>query len=101
MNSATVFTGSEGGTTMLGEPHHAGDRRGVAQEHERETLVERRSDRIVGCDEHDGVAVGRGIYDGIGRDHTTRANSVHDNELLTDTGPKSTAPDQINTVIVS
>jgi len=42
----------------VGEPHHAGDRNGVAQEHEGKILVERRPDRVVGRVEHDGVAVG-------------------------------------------
>ena len=60
MNSATVFTGSDGGTTMTLvsriKPATGG---GVAQEDERKILVQRGADGIVGSDEHDGVAVGR------------------------------------------
>jgi hypothetical protein len=66
----------------IGEPHHAGDRSGVAQEHERKVLVQRRPDGIVGGDEHDGVAVGRGIDHGVGGDHAAGSDAILDDELL-------------------
>jgi hypothetical protein len=68
----------------VGEPHHAGNRRAVAQEYERKILVERLPDRVVGRDEHDGVAVGGGIDHRIGRDHAAGADPVLDHELLTE-----------------
>ena len=66
----------------VGELHDARDRRGVADEIERQLLVERGRDRVVGRDEQQRVAVRRRTDRGGGGDIAAGAGAVFHHELL-------------------
>jgi hypothetical protein len=66
----------------IGELHRGGDRRGVAHVIERQVLVQRLADGVVRRHEHDGVAVGRRVDHGLGRDHAALAGLVLDHAGL-------------------
>jgi hypothetical protein len=66
----------------VGEQHRPGNRLAVASEIERQLVVERRIDGIVGSDEADGIAVGRRAQHRRHADISTGANLVLDDELL-------------------
>jgi hypothetical protein len=72
------------GLHHVGQPHGPGDRHAVVDEVERELLVERRVDRIVGTGEGDGVAVGRSGERELHADVAAGADPVLDDEVLTE-----------------
>ena len=82
MNSATVLAGTGGGLHHVRHPGDAGDRRDVAQEVERQMLVERGVDAVGRIDQQDRVAVGRGVRHRLGADIVAGAGPVLDDELL-------------------
>ena len=77
----------------------AGDRGGVAHVHKGKVFVERRPDRIVGRDEHDGVAVGRRIDHRLRRQHAAGADPVLDDERRTEVLGQPFAHDAGNDVV--
>jgi hypothetical protein len=66
----------------VGEQHRPGNRRAVANEIERQLVVERRIDGVVGSDEADGVAVGERAQRRRHADISTGADLVLDDKLL-------------------
>jgi hypothetical protein len=63
-------------------PLDAGDRRDVAEEDERQLVVERRVDGARHADHQQRVAVGRRLHDGLGRDVGAGAGPVLDDDRL-------------------
>ena len=67
---------------QIGHLHEQRDRHGIADEIERQLLVERGRDRVVGAGKQHRVAVGRGIDRNAGGDIAAGAGAVLDHELL-------------------
>src|SRR5262249_11702296 len=86
MNSATVLAGTSGCTTItLVSSIVPATGRAVANKIERQLIVERRIDGIVGSGEADGIAVGRRAQHRRHADISASADLVLDEDLLAQT----------------
>ena len=83
----------------VGQLHGAGDRRGVAGVHERQVLVERGADRVVGRDEHDGVAVRRRLDHRFRGEHAALPRAVLDDAGRAEMRGQKFAEDAGNDVV--